>query len=84
MRTPGQPAARAVTALEVELSIVRAAIGLVASGSAKRVECAGLRFAGQLLEQARSEASAAHIDVVPVWSLDAQPMGLLVAKAADG
>jgi hypothetical protein len=84
MRTSGQTAARALTALEVEWSIVRSAIGLVASGNARRVECAGLRFAGQLLEQARSEASPACIDVVPVWSLDAQPMGLLVSKAADG
>jgi ABC-type cobalamin transport system permease subunit len=83
MKASGLAAAGATLALEFEQSIVHGAIELVAAGISTRVVCAGLHFAGQLLEPARSEAAVAGVLVTPVWSLDEQPTGLTVSKVAD-
>ncbi len=76
-------AASATLTLEFEQSIVRGAIALVASGVSSRVVCAGLHFAGQLLELARSEAAPAGVAVTPIWSLDDRPSGLEVSRVAN-
>lgn len=70
----------ATLTLEFEQSIVHGAIELVAAGVSRRVVCAGLRFAGQLLESARREAAAAGVRVTPTWSLDEAPTGLTVSR----
>ena len=80
MNAPGM-AATATLSLEFEQSIVHGAIALVAAGISNRVVCAGLRFAGQLLEPARSEADEAGVRVTPLWSLDEAPTGLTVSRA---
>ncbi len=83
MKQSGLAAASATLTLEFEQSIVHGAIELVAAGVSTRVVCAGLRFAGQLLETARREAAAAGVLVTPTWSLDDAPTGLTVSRA-DG
>jgi hypothetical protein len=82
MKTPGGPAASATTTLELEQSIVHGAIEMVAAGLSNRVTCAGLHFAGQLIGPARTEARRAGVIVTPLWSLDDQPTGLSVSRAA--
>jgi hypothetical protein len=83
MKATGLAAASATLTLEFEQSIVHGAIQLVASGMSNRVMCAGLHFAGQMLESARSEADQAGVLVTPVWTLDEQPSGLTVSRTAD-
>jgi hypothetical protein len=84
MKASGLAAASATPVLEFEQSIVHGAIELVAAGISSRVVCAGLHFAGQLLEPARSEAAMAGVRVTPTWTLDEQPSGLTVSKVVDG
>jgi hypothetical protein len=74
------PAASATLTLEFEESIVHGAIELVAAGISSRVVCAGLRFAGQLLETARREAHDAGVQITPNWTLDEAPSGLIVSR----
>ena len=81
MKASGLAAASATITLEFEQSIVHGAIELVAAGMSNRVVCAGLRFAGQLLEPARSEADRAGVRITPMWSLDEEPTGLIVSRA---
>jgi hypothetical protein len=81
MKASGLAAASATVTLDFEQSIVHGAIELVAAGVSNRVVCAGLRFAGQLLESARSEAGPAGVRVMPLWSLDEEPTGLTVCRA---
>ena len=81
MKASGLAAASATITLEFEQSIVHGAIELVAAGVCNRVMCAGLRFAGQLLESARSEADIAGVRVTPVWTLDEAPTGLTISRA---
>jgi hypothetical protein len=83
MKASGLAAASATVTLEFEQSIVHGAIELVASGVSNRVMCAGLHFAGQMLETARSEADRAGVVVTPMWSLDEEPTGLTVSRTAD-
>jgi hypothetical protein len=83
MKASGPAAASATLTLEIEHSIVRGAIELVARGVSTRVACAGLRFAGQLLQIARAEAAGSGVEVAPIWSLDEEPTGLIVSRAAD-
>ncbi len=83
MKSSVQAAASATLTLEFEQSIVHGAIELVASGVSNRVVCAGLHFAGQLLDAARAEARLAGLRVTPIWSLDDMPSGLDISRAAD-
>jgi hypothetical protein len=83
MKQHSLAAASATLTLEFEQSIVHGAIELVAAGISNRVVCAGLKFAGQLLEPARREADIAGVRVTPTWSLDEAPTGLTVSRA-DG
>lgn len=82
MKHSGLAAASATLTLEFEQSIVHGAIELVAAGLSNRVVCAGLHFAGKLLEPARAEAGAVGVDVAPIWSLDDEPTGLTVSRVA--
>ncbi len=81
MKQSGLAAASATLTLEFEQSIVHGAIELVAEGVSNRVVCAGLRFAGQLLEAARAEAGVAGVRITPLWSLDEAPTGLTVSRS---
>ena len=81
MKPSGLRSASAIPTLEFEESIIHGAIELVAAGISNRVVCAGLRFAGELLEPARSEAVRAGVRVTPIWSLDEAPTGLTVTRA---
>jgi hypothetical protein len=83
MKAMGLAEASATLTLEFEQSIVHGAIELVASGVSSRVVCAGLHFAGQMLELARREGDLAGVLVTPMWSLDEQPTGLTVSRIAD-
>lgn len=83
MKASGLAAASATLTLEFEQSIVHGAIELVASGVSNRVVCAGLHFAGQMLESARAEAVVAGVVVTPLWSLDEQPTGVTVSRRLD-
>ena len=80
MKRSGLAAGSATLTLEFEQSIVHGAIELVAAGISNRVVCAGLRFAGPLLDPARSEAGRAGVQVTPMWSLDEAPTGLTVSR----
>jgi hypothetical protein len=82
MKTSGRAAASATMTLELEQSIVHGAIEMVAAGMSNRVTCAGLHFAGQLIGPARTEARRVGVIVTPLWSLDDQPTGLAVSRAA--
>ncbi len=75
------PAAVVVRTLEQELGIVRGAILMVASGGAPRVSLVSLRFAEQLLHQARRMALPAGVRVVPLWTLDDGLTGLGLERA---
>ena len=83
MKASGQAATSATLTLEFEQSIVHGAIELVAAGVSNRVVCAGLHFADQLLDTARSEARRAGVHVPPLWSLDDAPTGLTVTRTVD-
>lgn len=80
MQQSSPAAAKATLSLEFEQSIVHGAIQLVAAGVSSRVVCAGLRFAGQLLEPARREAHQAGVQITPTWTLDEAPSGLTVSR----
>jgi hypothetical protein len=83
MKATGPAAASATATLEFEQSIVHGAIELVAAGLSNRVVCAGLHFAGQMLESVRTEADQAGVVITPVWTLDEEPTGLTVSWTAD-
>jgi hypothetical protein len=77
------PGAAVARTLEHELSLVRSAILMVSSGSAPRVSVISLRFAEQLLHQARRMALSAGVRIVPLWTLDDGLTGIAVEKIAD-
>jgi hypothetical protein len=58
--------------LDVEIGEVRAAMALVASGTASRVRLTGLRFGRQLLERLRDDADRDGLRLVEEpWADDA-------------
>jgi hypothetical protein len=68
--------------LDLELDVVSTAISMVATGGASRVRLAGLRFGGQLLDEAGLLARAAGVRVTPVWTAsDGGGVGLSVEEA---
>lgn len=68
MSTPASRRDPTVRQLRQELDLVESAIQLVASGRATRVRLASLTFGELLLEQARRMASAAGLQVTPLWT----------------
>ena len=56
--------------LEYEMTLVREAIGMVASGASPRVVLAGMRFGEELLVPARGLAAEAGVRLVPLWMPD--------------
>jgi hypothetical protein len=77
------PGAAVVRTLEHELSLVQSAVLMVSSGGAPRVSLVSLRFAEQLLHQARRMALRAGVRIVPLWTLDDGLTGLAVEGIAD-
>jgi hypothetical protein len=69
--------------LDCELDVVSTAISMVATGGASRVRLAGLRFGGQLLDEARLLARSAGVQVTPLWSASDDEVGLSVEEAGD-
>lgn len=57
-------------AIEHELATIHGAIEMVADGSSSRVVLSGLRFAEEILPQARVFAAALGVRVVPLWMAD--------------
>jgi hypothetical protein len=66
--------------LDRELSMIRAAIGLVASGGAPRVVLAGLQFAEPLLASSRQIAEGSGVRVVPLWTAEERPADLAIER----
>ena len=53
--------------LDLEIGEVRAAILLVASGTASHVRVSGLAFGDELLVRLRDDAARGHVDLVPEY-----------------
>jgi hypothetical protein len=53
-----------------ELSLIREAVAMVATGTSPRVVIASLHFSDALLGEARLLAAGAGVHVVPLWGLD--------------
>jgi hypothetical protein len=84
MKTPGVRFAATEQVLDRELDLVSTAISMVATGGASRVQLAGLRFGGQLMDEARLLARSAGVRVAPLWSADdGDGVGLSVEGARD-
>jgi hypothetical protein len=56
--------------LEIELRLVHEAVRMVASGAARRVVLAGLRFANDLLGSAGEVALEPGVRLLPLWRPD--------------
>jgi len=69
--------------LGAELGDVRAAIALVAQGSASRVAVSGLTFGEQVLARLAPEARSAGVDLIPSWWPDDAGCDLTVRRV-DG
>jgi hypothetical protein len=54
--------------LEYEMTLVREAIAMVASGGSRRVTLGGLRFGEVLIPPARGLAAEAGVRLVPLWA----------------
>ncbi len=67
-------------ALSRELEIVNGAIEMVASGGARRVLVASLRFGDELIGPARRSAARRGTEVTPTWSGDDHVTALSVAR----
>jgi hypothetical protein len=57
-------------AIERELATIQGAIEMVSDGSSSRVVLSGLRFAEEILPQARVFAAELGVRVVPLWMAD--------------
>ena len=70
-------------AIDRELSMIRAAIDLVASGGSPRVVLSGLHFVDPLLAQARQLAGPARVRVVPLWTAAEEAVDLAIEPAGE-
>lgn len=68
-------------ALSQEIEIVRGAIEMVASGAARRVLVASLRFGDELIGPARRIASGRGAEIRPNWSADERMTGMTVERS---
>lgn len=66
-QSPDQSANRVGT-LDYEMTLVREAIVMVASGGSRRVILGGLRFGDALVSPARGLAAEAGVRLVPLWT----------------
>jgi len=57
-----------VGTIEYEMTFVREAIVMVASGGSRRVILGGLRFGQALISPARGLAAEAGVRLVPLWT----------------
>ena len=81
METPArEPKELAARTVELELRLVRDAIGLVASGRSRRVVVAGLRLGDAILGQAEDLAREAGVRVVPLWTTDEASTDMAVER----
>jgi hypothetical protein len=69
--------------LDYEFGLVLAAVTMVASGGARRILFASLRYGAQLLELARDQARGAGVRITPIWALDDEHVGLAIDRAVD-
>jgi hypothetical protein len=69
--------------LEHEMSLVREAIAMVASGASPRVVVGGLRFGEALLVPARGLAMEAGVRLVPLWMPDDAGADIAVERIDD-
>jgi hypothetical protein len=69
--------------LEYEMTLVREAIGMVASGASPRVVLGGIRFGEELLVPARSLAAEAGVRLVPLWMPDDAGADIAVERIDD-
>jgi hypothetical protein len=69
--------------IERELATIRGAIDLVAGGSSSRVVLGGLRFAEEILPQARAFAAEAGVRIVPLWMADDAGTDLAIERMDD-
>ena len=67
MEQPTDQWATRVGTLEYEMTLVREAIVMVASGGSRRVILGGLRFGQALISPARGLAAEAGVRLVPLW-----------------
>jgi hypothetical protein len=69
--------------LEREMTLVREAILLVASGGSPRVVLAGLRFGEALIGPARGLAAEAGVRLVPLWMPDDAGADIAIERLSD-
>ena len=73
-------AALVATTFDREMSLIREAIALVASGGSPRVMIAGLRLGDVLLDPARRLAIEAGVRLVPLWTADEAGVDIAVER----
>lgn len=64
--------------LDREMSLIREAIAMVASGQSPRIIVASLHFGHELLDPAREIATSKGVRIVPLWTIDEADTGLAV------
>jgi hypothetical protein len=77
-----QRPAEGASPLDIELRLVHEAVRMVASGAARRVVLAGLRFANELLGQAGEAALEPGVRLAPLWRPDEAGVDIAVEVAA--
>jgi hypothetical protein len=82
-RPADQPHSTIGRTLDHELSLVREAIALVASGGSARVVVGGLRFGEALLTTARDLAAQAGVRLVPLWMPDDAGADIAIERIDD-
>ncbi|HEY5436664.1 MAG TPA: hypothetical protein VIK13_15655 [Candidatus Limnocylindrales bacterium] len=69
--------------IERELATIRGAIEMVADGSSSRIVLGGLRFAEEILPQARAFAAEVGVRIVPLWMADDAGTDLAIERMDD-
>jgi hypothetical protein len=78
------PAESVELALDRELAMVAAAVGLVSTGRSPRVVLAGLRFAEQLMPEVSRLAGAAGVRAVPLWMPRSEGVDIAIEQTEEG
>ena len=68
MEQPTDQSPHRVGTFDYEMTLVREAIVMVASGGSRRVILGGLRFGDALISPARGLAAEAGVRLVPLWT----------------
>lgn len=82
-RSADESVSRVERTLEYEMTLVREAIGMVASGASPRVVLGGMRFGEELLVPARGLAAEAGVRLVPLWMPDDAGADIAVERIDD-